>query len=74
MNATWTDILWYLAIGIFFMMIRRGGCCGGHSHKKQSQESRPNDHDMPQRRTSFTEAGSPGQKVRTTSPRPRRTP
>jgi len=37
MNANWTDILWYVAIGaFFFMMMRRGGCCGGHGHKKQN--------------------------------------
>jgi hypothetical protein len=31
MNLTLTDILWYLAIGaFFFMMLRKGGCCGGH--------------------------------------------
>jgi len=36
MNATWTDILWYLTIGaFFFMMMRKGGCCGGHGHKKK---------------------------------------
>jgi hypothetical protein len=39
MNATLTDILWYLAIGVFFfMMMRKGGCCGGHRHKEQKQE------------------------------------
>ena len=40
MNATLTDILWYMAIGaFFFMMMRKGGCCGGHKHKEQKQES-----------------------------------
>lgn len=40
MNPTLTDILWYLAIGAFFvMMIRKGGCCGGHRHKEQKQPS-----------------------------------
>jgi len=39
MNATFADILWYLAIGgFFFMMMRKGGCCGSHGHKKQKQE------------------------------------
>jgi len=38
MNPTFSDILWYVAIGAFiFMMFRGGGCCGGH-HKKQKQE------------------------------------
>lgn len=38
MNANWSDILWYLAIGAFFvMMLRGGGCCGGHGHKKSSR-------------------------------------
>ena len=38
MDATWTDIIWYLAIGaFFFMMMRRGGCCGGHGHKKSHE-------------------------------------
>lgn len=42
MNATWTDILWYLAIGaFFFMMMRKGGCCAGHGHKEQNQASSP---------------------------------
>jgi len=32
-----SDILWALAIGaLFFMMIRRGGCCGGHRHKDKT--------------------------------------
>lgn len=36
MNPTWTDILWYLPIGAFFFtMLRKGGCCGGHGHKKE---------------------------------------
>lgn len=35
MNANWTDILWYLAIGgLFILMMRGGGCCGGHGQKK----------------------------------------
>ncbi len=43
MNPTLTDILWYLAIGAFFvMMMRKGGCCGGHRHKEQKQESSEN--------------------------------
>lgn len=40
MNGTWVDILWYLAIGAFFvLMIRKGGCCGGHGHKKSHSEN-----------------------------------
>lgn len=39
MNPTLTDILWYLALGLFFfMMMRKGGCCGRH-RTKQKQES-----------------------------------
>ncbi|AMV70602.1 hypothetical protein DBW_0202 [Desulfuromonas sp. DDH964] len=42
MNPTLTDILWYLAIGAFFiMMMRKGGCCGGHK-KEQKQEINEN--------------------------------
>jgi hypothetical protein len=42
MNATLADILWYLAIGaLFFMMMRRGGCCGGHSHNHSHKEQKP---------------------------------
>ena len=47
MDATWTNILWFLVIGaFFFMMMRKGGCCGGHGHKEQKQEvkSRKTDH------------------------------
>lgn len=45
MNANWTDILWYLAIGAFFiMMMRGGGCCGGHGHKKQNDKGSDAEH------------------------------
>lgn len=44
MDATWTNILWFLVIGaLFFMMMRKGGCCGGHRHKQQKQKSIPNE-------------------------------
>jgi len=34
-----SDILWALVIGaLFFMMIRRGGCCGGHRDKDKSSK------------------------------------
>ncbi|WP_020676574.1 hypothetical protein [Geopsychrobacter electrodiphilus] len=42
MNLTLINILWYLAIGAFFiMMMRNGGCCGGHK-KEQKQDSKDN--------------------------------
>lgn len=38
MNPTLTDILWYLAIGAFIViMMRKGGCCGGHRHKEHKE-------------------------------------
>ena len=40
MNPTLTDILWYAFLGgMLFMMIRNGGCCGGHRHKKNEAKS-----------------------------------
>lgn len=37
MNLELSDLLWYLAIGaLFFMMVRKGGCCSGHQHKKKN--------------------------------------
>ena len=43
MNIAWTDILWYLAIGAFLvMMMRKGGFRGGHRHKTQKQEGSEN--------------------------------
>ncbi len=46
MNATWTAIFGYLAIGIFFfMMMRKGGYCGGHGHKDQKKARNPSDFD-----------------------------
>lgn len=45
MNANWTDVLWYLAIGAFFiMMMRGGGCCGGHGHKKHDDKDGDAEH------------------------------
>lgn len=39
MDATWTNILWFMVIGaLFFMMMRKGGCCGGHRQKEQKQK------------------------------------
>lgn len=39
MDTTWINILWYLVIGtLFFMMMRKGGCCSGHDHKEQKQK------------------------------------
>lgn len=40
MNPTLSDILWYAFIGgMIFMMFRKGGCCGGHRHKKVEVEN-----------------------------------
>ncbi len=42
MDATWTNIFWFLVIGaLFFMMMRKGGCCGGHDPKEQKQKINP---------------------------------
>lgn len=39
MDATWTNVLWFMVIGaLFFMMMRKGGCCGGYRQKEQKQE------------------------------------
>ena len=39
MNPTLTDILWYLAIGAFIViMMRKGGCCGGHQNKENKEQ------------------------------------
>ncbi len=39
MNPTLSDIIWYLFIGgVFCMMIRNGGCCGGHRQKQKNAE------------------------------------
>lgn len=43
MDSTWTNILWYLVINsLFFMMMCKGGCCGGHDHKQQKQKIKSN--------------------------------
>lgn len=35
----WKDILYYgLFAGLMLLMMKFGGCCGGHTHKKNSQE------------------------------------
>ncbi len=33
-----SNVLWILIIGgVFYWMMRRGGCCGGHSHAGHDQ-------------------------------------
>ena len=41
MNMAWTDVLWFLVLGsFFFMMMRKGGCCGSLGQKEQRQKSK----------------------------------
>jgi len=74
MNATWTDILWFLAIGAFFlMMMRKGGCCGGHGHKKPPGESAADPHDQHSRQQTLPSGEVvPENVVRPAHPEPRR--
>lgn len=41
MDSTWANILWFLAIGAFFIMMMRrgGGCCGSHRHQNKPGKS-----------------------------------
>ena len=39
MDTTIADIVWYLLIGAaLFMIMRKGGCCGGHGHGKNHRQ------------------------------------
>jgi len=77
MNTNWSDILWYLAIGVFFfMMMRRGGCCGGHGHKRTHREgdANTNTDDNPSgHQAHHLEGLAPEKVVQPTSPNQRRT-
>ena len=38
----WQDILQYgLFAGAMFLMMRHGGCCGGHSHGSDKKDQKP---------------------------------
>ncbi len=40
MDTNWSDIIWYLFLGgMFIMMIKNGGCCGGHKKKTVETEN-----------------------------------
>ncbi|VAW34823.1 hypothetical protein MNBD_DELTA04-681 [hydrothermal vent metagenome] len=41
-----SNVLWFLIIGgVFYWMMRRGGCCGGHSHTGHDQAGQQHTHD-----------------------------
>lgn len=61
----WQNIIWLAFIGgLMFLMFRRGGCCGGHSHGHRSssdhsqQETGIGDNGIPRVKQADGESGS----------------